>query len=326
MKKDLLKGFTQEIIELEDDYDGRAHAVLVSKKTSSKTSKAVLYIHGFADYFFNEQLADVVNKSGFDFYALDLRKYGRSLMEHQHPNLCRDLSEYFEEIDKAVKIIRERDGHRVLVLNGHSTGGLTTPLYAHERRNEKTIDGLILNSPWFDLNEDWFTKNIAIKLLYGIGKIFPAAVAPKGLDPNYAKSLHKDHYVEMKKQIGVYEEGLWDFNTEWKSVGEFPVYNGFLRAVRIGQKKLQKGLDVQCPVFLLCSDKKGNRSEEIKPYYFNSDCVLDPGHMTKHIVSVGKNIKQVIIKDGLHDLALSPKPAREKYFKEITGWLKDTFK
>jgi alpha-beta hydrolase superfamily lysophospholipase len=321
MKDDHLTGFVQETLALNDDYDGHAYAALVSNKVKLKTNKAVLYIHGFADYYFNTQLADAWVAAGYNFYALDLRKYGRALMAHQHPNFCKDLGEYFEEIDKAVSIIRNRDGHTILVLNGHSTGGLTASLYTHERRCENTIDALILNSPWFDINESWLVKKIALKFVFAIGKFFPTFVAPKGLDPNYARSVHKNYNVKEKKEIGVYEEGLWNFNTDWKSVGGFPVYAGFLRAVRNGQKKLQRGLDIKCPVLLLCTDKQGKRTKVMEPHYFNSDCVLDPKHMLKYLSAIGASTKQIVIKDGLHDLALSSKPVRENYFKQITQWL-----
>jgi len=324
MKKDILKGFTQEVIELNDDYEGKACAVLVSRKAKTTTARAVLYIHGFSDYFFNSQLADAYNKAGYDFYSLDLRKYGRAMMDHQHKNHCKDLLEYFEEIDKAVSLIRDRDKHRILVLNGHSTGGLISSLYTHERRDKNTINALILNSPWFDMNEDPFTKHIVIKAVYGIGKIFPYSVAPKGLDPNYVYSLHMDHAVEEKKKYGVYEKGLWDFNFHWKGGEGFPVYNSFMRAVRIAHKKVQEGLQIQCPILLLCSDKKGKRVKKMAPHYFNSDCVLDPAHMKKYIGKIGKKHKTVVIENGMHDLALSHEPVRDQFFTEVTGWLKDT--
>ena len=41
-------------------------------------SRAVLALHGFTDYFFNTELADHFAARGFAFYALDLRKCGRS--------------------------------------------------------------------------------------------------------------------------------------------------------------------------------------------------------------------------------------------------------
>jgi len=60
-------------------------------------------------------------------------------------------------------------------------------------------------------------------------------------------------------------------------------------------------------------------------HYFNSDCVLNPKDMLKYINRIGENVKTTIIPDGLHDLALSYKPVRERYFTEISNWLRDTF-
>ena len=59
----------------------------------------------------------------------------------------------------------------------------------------------------------------------------------------------------------------------------------------------------------------------MKSHYFNSDCVLNPKHMLKYLSGIGKNTKYVVIQAGLHDLALSPKPVRQKYFKEVIQWL-----
>ncbi len=79
----------------------------------------MLYLHGFIDYFFQRHLADFYVDLGFDFYALDLRKYGRSLRPHQTPNYIESLSDYFPEIEEAVRIVRDVDGHDTLLLNGH---------------------------------------------------------------------------------------------------------------------------------------------------------------------------------------------------------------
>ena len=68
--------------------------------------------------------ADCWIERGYDFYALDLRKYGRSLRPHQTPNYVADLRDYYPELDAAW-----RPGHRARRprprrLSGHSTGGL----------------------------------------------------------------------------------------------------------------------------------------------------------------------------------------------------------
>jgi alpha-beta hydrolase superfamily lysophospholipase len=101
----------------------------------------VLYIHGFVDYFFQTHLAEFFTARGYDFYALDLRKYGRSLLAHQTPNFCTDIAEYYTEIDEAVRIIREADGHDTLLVNGHSTGGLIAALWAHRVRGKGLVQG-----------------------------------------------------------------------------------------------------------------------------------------------------------------------------------------
>ena len=71
-------GYEQATLHFPDDFEGKVIATLVRKKADQATNKAVLYIHGFIDYFFQTEMAERFNQQGFDFYALDLRKYGRS--------------------------------------------------------------------------------------------------------------------------------------------------------------------------------------------------------------------------------------------------------
>ena len=102
---------------------------------------------GYIDYFFQSHLGAQFIANGFDFYALDLRKYGRSLLAHQHPNYCKDIAEYFEEITFAIRQIHESsNGDRFLL--GHSTGGLIASNYMNDGQEKELIKGLILNSPF----------------------------------------------------------------------------------------------------------------------------------------------------------------------------------
>ena len=75
-----------------DDYEGKVISTVVYKKSDTPTKKAVLYVHGFCDYFFQTEMAEHFNAQGFDFYALDLRKYGRSHLAHQKLYNVHDLS------------------------------------------------------------------------------------------------------------------------------------------------------------------------------------------------------------------------------------------
>src|SRR5688572_32947397 len=109
--------------DLDPDDEGPVVATLVRRRAERPTRRAVLYVHGFNDYFFQTHLADFFVERGYDFYALDLRKYGRSLLAHQTPNFTRSMGEYFPELDEAARIIREEEGHEQLVVAAHSTGG-----------------------------------------------------------------------------------------------------------------------------------------------------------------------------------------------------------
>src|SRR5690606_4021105 len=188
--------YEQQTIQLATDFEGEVVATLVRLRAPAPTHRAVLYLHGYVDYFFQTHLAEFYTSAGFDFYALDLRKHGRSLRAHQTPNYCSDLSEYYPEIDEAVRIIRETDNHDILLLNGHSTGGLIGALWAHDRRESALIQGLFLNSPFFRFNEPALVLHTVGRLVNVIGARRPLRKLPQELGTTYGLSIHRDHHGE----------------------------------------------------------------------------------------------------------------------------------
>ena len=109
-------GFVYKTLCFKDDYDGPVTATLVRNNPCLSADKpAILYIHGFIDYFFQKHVALRFNGAGHNFYALDLRKYGRSLNAAKHPNICLAFEEYFPEITEALQII-VNEGHTSVVL------------------------------------------------------------------------------------------------------------------------------------------------------------------------------------------------------------------
>src|SRR6202042_2684456 len=66
---------------------------------------AVLYVHGFTDYFFQRELADFFAARGLRFYALDLRKCGRARKPGQTAHYVSDLALYDKELDRALEIV-----------------------------------------------------------------------------------------------------------------------------------------------------------------------------------------------------------------------------
>jgi alpha-beta hydrolase superfamily lysophospholipase len=287
--------------------DNVAH--LVRHRAEKAVNGALLYVHGFTDYFFQTHVAEHFAARGYDFYAVDLRAYGRSLQPGQLPNFVTDLSYHFEELDAAARIIHDEDGHSRLTLMGHSTGGLVGIMWAHERRDDNVLDALVLNSPWMDLAESWFLRTIGTWAVDVLGRVNPAAVVQKGLESPYGLSLHRDN------------NGEWEFDTDWKPTNGFPVRAGWLRTIRRNHAKLHRGLDVRVPVLLLRSSHSLLKSKDWSPEAMRADTVLDVAHMAKWASKIGPQVTVVPIEGGMHDLLLSAPAVRERVLSEIDNWL-----
>lgn len=305
---DILKDFTSHTIKLQSDYDGDVTATLVSSKFNIGNRKSVLYLHGYIDYFFQAHLAEKFTDHNFDFYALDLRKYGRSLLAHQHPNYCRDIKEYFEEITIAIRQIHE-SGNGVIFLLGHSTGGLIACNYMNYGQEKTLIKGLILNSPFLDFNQTNFQKTIAYLASKLVTGFFPFAKVNGVLSPVYVQSLHKDFY------------GEWDFNLDWKPVEGFPTYFAWILAIRTGHKKLANS-NINVPVLVMHSSSYAEFSifsEEA----MCQDIVLNINNIKRVGAKLGKQVTLLEIENALHDIFLSPKIVREKACEQMFTWLND---
>ena len=300
-------GWTARTIRLRPDDEGDVVATLVRRAAADEpTPRAVLYLHGFDDYFFQAHLGDAWAEHGYDFYALDLRKYGRSLRPGQSANYVTDLRDYLEELDAAAQVIRERDDHDVLVVLGHSTGGLLASLWAHARRGRGVIDALVLNSPWFDLNRGWFERVVLTRTVDVVGRVTPRLpIGTTGSD--YGRSLHRD------------TGGAWDYDLTWKPHEGFPVRAGWLRTIRRGHARIAQGLDIDCPVLVCCSTASG-------PYdrwdaaLASADCVLSVEQIVARAPRLGPDVTVVQISGGIHDLVLSAPEPRQRYLDAVFDW------
>ncbi|GAA1768983.1 alpha/beta hydrolase [Luedemannella helvata] len=308
MPTDILgEPYEQLPIELDADDEGDVVATLVRRRAPQPTGRAVLYLHGYVDYFFQTHLADFYIERGWDFYALDLRKYGRSLLAHQTPNFTRSLSEYFPELDAAVHLIRETDGHDTVVLNGHSTGGLIAALWAHRVRGTGLVQAMFLNSPFFDFNVPWVTRRLAGPAIERVGAVRPYRLIPQNVTMTYGRSLHIEH------------DGEWEYNLAWKPVESFPVRAGWVRAIRDAHRRLHAGLAVDVPVLVGCSTAsfRGPFAEAAH----HADVVLDVEHIARWSPYVGRHVTLVRFEGAKHDLLLSRQPVRERVLDELDRWL-----
>ncbi|CDN31504.1 Lysophospholipase [Mucinivorans hirudinis] len=296
----------QQTFILPDDYQGRVIATLFERIAPS-SDKAILYIHGYIDYFFQEHLAEHFNKAGYNFYALELRKYGRSLLPHQRAFYCRSLTEYFPEIDLALQTING-EGCKEISLMGHSTGGLTTSLYMSQGRERGRVNSLILNSPFFEFNTHWFNRNISIPLSAFISRLFPYAHKAGELSEHLAASMH----LSMK--------GEWEYDLAMKPAADVPLDFAWLGAVRAGQRQLKKGLHINVPVLVMYSSKS-IWSKQWGDDFLRGDSVLNVRDIAHYAPRLGADVTQVEIEDGMHDLTLSRKDVREKVFETMLNFL-----
>jgi alpha-beta hydrolase superfamily lysophospholipase len=305
---DILPGFEAATLQFPDDYDGPVTATLVRRPANQPTQRAVLYVPGWTDYFFHVHLADEFNAHGYNFYALDLRKYGRSLAGVSHPNYCRNLHEYFPEISTALQILTEQEGNQWVVINAHSTGGLTSVLYADQGPESHRISALVLNSPFFDFNLDR-RELILIKTMASLAGVFPYLQLPSSHGPvPYMESIHADHH------------GEWSFNLQWRPLHGLPIYASWLRATLQAQRQLRRGLAIQCPVLVLHSSASV-RGEKWNTGFQSADSVLNVEHIRQGSRYLGPNAVTCEVKDGMHDLVLSRADVRAQVFTDMFHWL-----
>jgi alpha-beta hydrolase superfamily lysophospholipase len=309
VETDILGGhYLRRTIDLGTDDEGPVVATLVSRKADNPTGRAVLYVHGYVDYFFQEHLAEFYVTRGYDFYALDLRKYGRSLLSHQTPNFVRTVSEYFPELDEAARIIRDEDGHDRLLINAHSTGGLITALWAHRVRDAGIVDGLFMNSPFFEINVPAVQRRTLGPAIDALARVRPYARVRASVSMAYGHSIHATHY------------GEWNYNLEWKPLESFPVRAAWLAAIRSAQARLHKGLSIPVPVLVACSTRSF-RGPSWTEAAMRADAVLDVEQIAHYASRLGSHVTIVRIDGGLHDLTLSAPPVRAKVFEELDRWM-----
>jgi alpha-beta hydrolase superfamily lysophospholipase len=294
---------------MKSDCEGEVFCTLVSAGNIPQYDRNVLYIHGFSDYFFQTEMAGQFQRNGYNFYALDLRKCGRSIRPWQTPYNLYDIRDYYEDIDAAIALIQKETKGK-LVLLGHSTGGLALSIYLHDRL-EIAVNALVLNSPFLELNINPVLKKTGLPLVAFLGKFFPNIQIKKGLSLNYGYSISKKRY------------GEWEYDEKWKPVAVSEVRVSWLRAIYKAQCKLHKGLAIGCPVLVMRSGESF-KSKYWSDKFKESDAVLNVEHIRKYAPLLGKNVTEAVICKGLHDLFLSAPEVRTEVYKRMFEWLDKT--
>ncbi|MGA4508774.1 alpha/beta hydrolase [Propionibacteriaceae bacterium G1746] len=277
------------------------------RRNPPQHDRAVVYLHGWSDYFFQTWLADWYDAHGHDFYAVDLRRYGRSLREGQLGGYTTDVSDYYDELDQAVAEARREHSH--VTLMAHSTGGLIAALWANDRPG--ILDGLVLNAPWIDFQGSPLLRSAAAAIAKNFG----------GRDPNRAAMTipMPDHNIYIRS-IHRSFDGEWDFDLSLKRNPAFTMRPGWFGAIALAQERVRRGLAIDVPVLVLLSARSDFGRRWKPEVQTAADTVLDVEKLARRAVQLGPNVTVVRIDGALHDVLLSRAEVRDRVWDAIERW------
>jgi len=285
----------------------------------------VLYVHGWSDYFFQRDLAQFWTDRGAHFYALDLRRYGRSLRDGEAPGYIDSLDDYDVDIEAALQAIGShpsstasgtvgaepdrpagRSGRR-LVLVGHSTGGLTLTLWA--ARHPGRADALVLNSPWLELQLGPLGRQALAPLVD-----MRARLDPRGTQP----AVDVGFYTRAQNEIGSLPQD--EHRATWRPDRGFPTAPGWLSAVMAGHRRVATGVDVACPAFVLLSTAS-TAPLTWRESMTSTDSVLVVDDIARAATRIGRLVTIGRIEGAIHDVFLSRPKARSAAYDALDRWV-----
>lgn len=327
--------FEQQTLALGEDNEGEVVATLVRalpqrtfwqrlfEPSLPLADVDVLYVHGWSDYFFQKRLARFWTSRGARFYALDLRKYGRSLRKWQTTGYVTDLTTYDEDIAAALEVMgvdietrmadsaaqrpRAASARRLIVM-GHSTGGLTLSLWAN--RHSGVADAVVLNAPWLELQVPKFTRETIAPLVGLQAKHRPLDRAPQIDLGFYSRAQHEAEDPE----------DLMQPNLEWRPEVSWPVHAGWFNAILVGHATVDAGLHITEPVCVLLSTRTvlpTAWSDEL----VRADSVLHVDNVARAALKLGKSVTLERIDGALHDVFLSQHDARTDAYGRLEHWV-----
>lgn len=343
-RQDILgPGFECTDLDLGEDDEGRVVATLVRHVADSRpwwqrilpdrrelAGVDVLYVHGWSDYFFQRRFARFWSVRGANFYALDLRKYGRSLREGQTPGYIENLDDYDADLEAAL----ERMGHgidqpsgqeqeqqskpdqrqqqsqprRRLILAGHSTGGLVLSLWMGRRPGR--AHALVLNSPWLEFQLTGMGRQMLAPLV-DLRARFQAKEASPQLDFGY--------YSRAQREVEDANDPL-EIDLRWRPERAHAISAGWLRAVLRGHARVSAGLGITVPVCVLLS----TRSElpaRWSEHLTRADTVLDVEEVARAALRLGESVTVERIDGALHDVFVSRHDARDEAYARLGRWV-----
>jgi alpha-beta hydrolase superfamily lysophospholipase len=173
------------------------------------------------------------------------------------------------------------------------------------------VGGLVLNSPFFDLHGPAILRAAPTSAaLIALARLRKMHVIRKPTTGGYGTTLHRDY------------AGEFDYDLDLKPLGGFPITFGWINAIRRGQARLHRGLDVGVPSLLLRSDRSVLETPDPASIQ-RGDAVLDVRQIARWAGCVGNRQTIVPITDAKHDVFLSLAEPRSAAYQELGRWLDD---
>ena len=270
----------------------------------------VLYVHGWSDYFFQTRLAKFWTARGARFYAIDLRRYGRSFLPGQKLCYISNLHTYDEDLAAALAVMREEDsGPRRLVLMGHSTGGLVISLWAD--RHPGVASALVLNSPWLEFQLGPHTRTAIRPVAEWRSRRDPLATAP-AIDYGYYSRAQREVYDP---------EDPYSIVEAWRPPNSAPIHAGWIKAVLDGHGRVADGLSIDVPICTMLSTKfvaPTRWSEELT----SADSVLVVERIAEAAMKLGPSVSFEMIEGAIHDIFLSRRDVRQEAYNRLDRWVR----
>ncbi|OFI37949.1 lysophospholipase [Arthrobacter sp. SW1] len=270
---------------------------------------AVLFLHGWSDYFFNVDLASFWSRQGFRFYALDMHNHGRNLQDGSTGGYVEHLHDYDAEVAAAIGMIRSEvpEGGLPLTLMGHSTGGLVAALWVS--RHPGMVQFLVLNSPWLEMHGSSLVRKAAQLMVAPVARLRPLTVLRLPERGFYYRSISSN------------AEGEWSVDEKYRPPYAFPLRAGWLSAVLSGHTEVARGLAIDIPILVLLSGASANGMiwrESMR----HSDAVLDVNIMALRAMTLGRSVTLERVDGGLHDVFLSAPPVRADAYARLGRWIR----
>lgn len=297
-----------ELIKTYNKYEINNSDLSITKlyiKNNFKNKKALIWIPGYNDYYYNFYVGEKFLKNGYDIYALHFRRYMQENLDDIF--YCDNLKEYIQDIDNIFPKISKKNYNQI-VLYGHSMGGLVASIYCKEGKYKDKISHLILNSPFFDFKLNFLEKFILYYVVYFIAYFFPKKLI-RPID------INKKNYLSLNIKKRFY------LNDKYKLNILSPIYMSWIKTIIDYQSKIKyNNLNLDIPIIILYCNKS--------TFFTNSnqtgDDTLNVEDINKYSNNLGKNIKKYQFNNAIHDIFSSTIDIVNEALEITFNWLNST--